>query len=306
MKYNQALSANGGSRHSNIVTFALTAVLSATLAFCVTANAETIKVVKESSYTATRLDDQGTSRIHAMYQGRRLLVQEVADKIQPMLKDGGAAFGKTPEEAKEEILNLTAGAIVADVTDDKWDETAYYVKMTAVVDFKEAAESVEKFRLNGERKRVLDDLRVREDAVAKKIDRLLAKNKKEIKPDYMAQMEILSSLEWFARGMGFLGKKNFDQAAFAFDFTTKRDPDNMNGWEMQGWALFELGYYAKAIGKFETVLKLNPKFAKAYEGIGFSWGELGDLNQQVDNLRIAAKLGDKRAQDFLNEKTLTW
>jgi tetratricopeptide (TPR) repeat protein len=151
--------------------------------------------------------------------------------------------------------------------------------------------------------RVLKDIRARQDAANKEIDSL---SKSEDSEHYIAAVVRLSATEWFARGIKLLDERNFDKAAFAFDYSARRDHDNPNTPEMLGWAYYELGSYKHAIDRFDDALKIDPNIVKAYEGRALSYGDMGNPKRQLEDMKIAAKLGSKSAQKFLKAKNIDW
>lgn len=55
----------------------------------------------------------------------------------------------------------------------------------------------------------------------------------------------------------------------------------------EGWALFESGDYEGAIEKFERAIVLDPTYAGAYSGLGWSYARLDTLSKSLDNFGMA-------------------
>jgi hypothetical protein len=53
-------------------------------------------------------------------------------------------------------------------------------------------------------------------------------------------------------------------------------------------------------------IKLNPKHTEAYFGCRFTYNELGNHQQAIRDMKIAARLGYKPVQDYLREQGIDW
>jgi regulator of sirC expression with transglutaminase-like and TPR domain len=53
-------------------------------------------------------------------------------------------------------------------------------------------------------------------------------------------------------------------------------------------------------------IKLTPENADAYYLRGLAYGSLGNRNQEIADMKIAARLGDKGAQDYLRKQGFDW
>jgi len=70
--------------------------------------------------------------------------------------------------------------------------------------------------------------------------------------------------------------------------------------------LFYAGKYREAIQEYTLVIKINPNSARAYFNRGVSHKKLGENQPALKDLKIAAKLGIKKAQDFLSSKGISY
>jgi regulator of sirC expression with transglutaminase-like and TPR domain len=62
----------------------------------------------------------------------------------------------------------------------------------------------------------------------------------------------------------------------------------------------------QAIHDYNKVIELNPIDALAYCTRGFAYSILGNEEQALNDLKIAARLGDKVAEYYLREKGISW
>ncbi len=64
--------------------------------------------------------------------------------------------------------------------------------------------------------------------------------------------------------------------------------------------------YQQAIKDFTKAIELKPDFALAYSSRGTTYGMLGNYKLAIEDFKVAARLGDAVAQDFLREKGISW
>lgn len=74
----------------------------------------------------------------------------------------------------------------------------------------------------------------------------------------------------------------------------------------RGASYEKLGDYQQAVRDFDIGVDMNPKDPLAYFGRGMAFWEMGEQSQAIDDLKNAARLDYKKAQDFLQQKGITW
>lgn len=77
-------------------------------------------------------------------------------------------------------------------------------------------------------------------------------------------------------------------------------------WLEEGHKLYSSGRYAEAIDAFDTAIGLNSNYPIAYHNRGIVYHKLGNHKQCVNDFKAAAKLGHKKAQQFLRSKGILW
>jgi len=70
--------------------------------------------------------------------------------------------------------------------------------------------------------------------------------------------------------------------------------------------LFYADKYREAIQVYTRAIKINPNSARAYFNRGVSYKKLGENQPALKDLKIAAKLGIEKAQDFLSSKGISY
>jgi tetratricopeptide (TPR) repeat protein len=81
---------------------------------------------------------------------------------------------------------------------------------------------------------------------------------------------------------------------------------NKEEWVRKGQDLFRSGRYQEAIKAFSRVIKEYPQYALAYYNRGVAYHKLGKDQQLLRDLKVAASLGNERAQTFLKSKGIAW
>ena len=57
---------------------------------------------------------------------------------------------------------------------------------------------------------------------------------------------------------------------------------------------------------YNKAIELFPSYADAYYSRGQAYGRLGNYKQAVADMKIAANLGKKEAQDVLRKRGIDW
>jgi tetratricopeptide (TPR) repeat protein len=100
----------------------------------------------------------------------------------------------------------------------------------------------------------------------------------------------ISGNEYEQLGDALLNKRNYYLAYVHYEKALKIEPGNNRIEYKKGLALLLGDKYDDAIDQFKSVIKKDPEFAKAYEGIGKAYFEKRDYPQAERYLRHAVKL----------------
>lgn len=84
------------------------------------------------------------------------------------------------------------------------------------------------------------------------------------------------------------------------------DPWSAANWFQKGVDLFKLGDYRGAINAYNNSINLDPNYLSAYYNRGLVHYKLGNSEQMLINLKIAAKLGHGKSQELLKSKGIHW
>jgi len=91
-----------------------------------------------------------------------------------------------------------------------------------------------------------------------------------------------------------------------YDRAIEINPKFAVAYDGRGTAYAILGNYRKAMEDYDRAIEIDPRFALAYRNRAASYGSLGNKKQEYADLKIAAQLGDKAAQDSLRAQGISW
>jgi tetratricopeptide (TPR) repeat protein len=250
---------------------------------------EVVTFEEEYTYQASEYDSKISSRVLAMEQIKRLLLERLGTYLESetQIKDS--------QLTRDQIVILTAGVVKTEILEEGWDGKTYRQKARITVDPQDVARSVESLHQDRQKAKELEESKAKADELLKETDRL----KKELEIARGGKEGPLSLAEW--RNRGYLLALSGDQmgAVEAYSKVLEMKPQDAPAFYSRGAAYFGLGSYWQAIKDFTRAIELNPQFAKAYSSRGAAWYKLGDRRQAFTDLRIAAGLGYKPAQEYL-------
>ena len=77
-------------------------------------------------------------------------------------------------------------------------------------------------------------------------------------------------------------------------------------WFKIGKSSLDAGVYTEAIAAFSNAIENNPQYADAYYYRGIAYGFRGNDDQAIIDMKVAARLDFKAAQDYLRKKRIEW
>ena len=105
------------------------------------------------------------------------------------------------------------------------------------------------------------------------------------------------------RGTAYGELGNYQQAIKDFTKAIELNPQYAMAYYNRGLTYGRnLGNYQQAIKDYTKAIQLNPQDAMAYYKRGLAYAKSGDAQKALENLKIAAKLGNRTAQDFLRSE----
>jgi len=115
-----------------------------------------------------------------------------------------------------------------------------------------------------------------------------------------------NDIAYFGRGNAYLKLGDYRQAIGAYDKAIEINPKYTDVYVNRGLAYANLGDYRQAIGDYDKAIEQNPKHEKAYNNRGYAYSRLGNDALAMEDLKTAARLGYKDAQNVLKGKGIEW
>ena len=131
-----------------------------------------------------------------------------------------------------------------------------------------------------------------------------------------------NSKAYVVRGRTYMIEENYQQSINDFSKAIELDPQNPEPHKFRGVMFSLIGNYEMAIKDYDTVIVMNPSEAEFYYFRGLAYlnkikilkdgkphfrpKDEEQAKQAFNDIIIAARLGDKKAQDYLRKNGGTW
>ena len=247
--------------------------------------AEVKTYIKEYTYNASEVDNKVSSRVTAMREVKRLLLEELGTYLESIIEV------KNFELTKDQITSLTAGIVKTEIIDEKWDGHTYWIKAKIVADTDDVIKSIDNLRKDHDESRELEDAKKRSDVLLEENKKLreelaLAKGnvKQEVQQRYDNSIKELSSIEWYESGLINYKKVDYEAAVRDFSKAIELNPEYATAYNNRGFAYMKLSKYNEAIIDFDKAIELNSKYATAYSNREIAYNSLNDKESIIDNI----------------------
>jgi len=129
-------------------------------------HAEKVTFVKEYTYQASELDSKASCRTISLEMVKRMLLEELGTYLisETEVKD----FKLT----KDQVTTYSAGIVLAEIVDEKWDGKTYWLKARVSADPKEAAKALKTIGEDRQKKKELEEVRKKAKDALEEIERL--------------------------------------------------------------------------------------------------------------------------------------
>jgi tetratricopeptide (TPR) repeat protein len=278
-------------------------------------------------------------RTIALEQVKRLLLEELGTYLisETVVKD----FKLT----KDQITTLTAGIVMTEMVEEKWDGVTYHLKARVKADPEEVTRSIDALRKDREKSSELEETRKKAEEALKEIEKL----KKELETARMSAVKepggtgesrlkpdspLASTKPESGASTTPSGRKNQgeaqSEAKISESVEAKRDhetpstieprtiPDQPSNQKLrerynltinrlaaieafeQAYALDLAERHHESLEQYTRAIKLNPKYALAYNNRGTEYQHVGDYKSAVADYDRAIELDDDDAMVFYN------
>ncbi|MBI4379473.1 MAG: tetratricopeptide repeat protein [Nitrospinae bacterium] len=296
---------------------------------------------KEYRYEAGKADNKDTSKVLALYRIKSLLLEEISNYLES--EKGIKNLHLTREEVTTGIAGIVTDEVLDETWDGKsyWLKVEITADMNEVTEFIQGLlNDTFKIRDLMDLKNKLTEKNNEIERLRAEIES--SKNPDAIKlKKYNKEVEMLSAFKWFEKGYAFIESMNMSGAVDALNNGIALNPEYALAYRIRGSAYGNLGENQQEIKDLNRAIELNPKdaiayysrglayqnlgnyqqslnnftmsivledhtFARAYYNRGLIYHSLGDFQRAIGNYKIAAKLGDKQAQDSLKLLGIDW
>lgn len=242
--------------------------------------AKPVEFVREYTYIAGEADSKLSSRIIALEQVKRLLLEELGTYLisNTIVSDSRLT--------KDEIVTYTAGAVVTVILEERWDGQTYFLKAKIKSDADDVARSIALIRQDQEKTAELEKLKKQANESLLEIERLkqqlaLAQQpsptqttskhtSQAIRRTYDKTIQELSAREFLEQGITYRNNRQYEQSIAAFTRAGQLAPDWAQPHIGVGVALLRLKQYQHAQEAFAQACAVEPDNAVALSFYGVS------------------------------------
>jgi tetratricopeptide (TPR) repeat protein len=263
--------------------------------------AETKTFIKEYTYQASEDDSRNSSRVTAMREVKRLLLEELGTYLESVTEI------KNFQLTKDQITALTAGIVKTEIVSERWDGHTYWIKTKIVADSDNVIKSIDNLRKDRDKSRELEEVKKKSDAILEENKRLreklkLAKgeDKQILKDKYDKIIKELSATEWLENGIRNYHNKDYKTALHDYNKAIELNPKYADAYFGRGVTYHSFSKHDEAISDYNKAIELNPKYADAYYNRGLIYGGLGKYDNSFSDLNKAIELNPKYANAYYN------
>ena len=254
------------------------------------------------------------ARVAAMTRAKREVLEKAGTYLESMtvVQEGRLA--------KDEILALAAGVLRAEIVSEKnfTQGPAFGIEVTArvVVDPEVLQDRVTKLLNDRVAWKRVKELEAREKALLEKMVKLEKENAnlkqaaggaapapENLKAEFRNAASGLKAIDYgIMAEMLWDGGKHSDpsKALALLTEAIKLDPKYATAYNNRGLAYSDLGQIPRAIQDFDQAIKLDPKDAEAYYNRGLAYLRLGQYARAIQDFDHAIRLDPKFAQAYNN------
>jgi len=268
--------------------------------------AETKIFIKEYTYQASEDDSRNSSRITAMREVKRLLLEELGTYLESITEV------KNFQLTKDQITSLTAGIVKTEIIDEKWNGEKYWIRTKIVADENDVIKSIDNLRKDRDKSRELEETKKRADAILEENKKLrdelaLAKGnaKQQVQKRYDKSIKELSAFEWLESGYKNHIQGDLKMAIADYTKAIELNPKFDLAYNNRGVTYHMLGKYNEALVEYNKAIELNPKYADAYNNRGMAYHVLGKYKEAFADYNKSTELNPQDASPY-NSRGITY
>ncbi len=252
--------------------------------------------IKEYTYQASDEDSKNSSRVIALREVKRLLLEELGTYLESQTEV------KNFQLTKDQITTLTAGIVQAEIMAEKWDGKEYWLKSKIMADPDKVAQSINELRKDRDKSRELESMRQKSDELFRENERLRKElaasrdtSREAQKAAYDKSVKALSAADWLEKGYA---AKDHKEAREAYSRAIELDPNNLRAWYARA-RISDTMYAAR--NDYSRLLEIPPKTTEDYLIRAWTYKELENRDfalQEFEKAIAAAPTAKEKANAF--------
>jgi tetratricopeptide (TPR) repeat protein len=221
------------------------------------ANADIKSFVREYTYQASEVDSKVTSRVVALVQVKRLLLEEFGIYLESHTEVINS------ELTLDQISTLTAGIVSVEVVKEKWDGINYSLTAKIYADPDEVGKAILALRNDKQNSKAVEKYRkmtedlLKENAQLKNELNKIGDNK-ELQKTYNENIKKISAQDWALTGNAYLIKHNYLDAINALTKSIEISPNDNQSYLWRASAYRDLNKFDEALADLNQSEKINP------------------------------------------------
>lgn len=235
--------------------------------------AKTRIFIKEYTYQAGDEDSKNSSRVIALREVKRLLLEELGTYLESETEV------KNFQLTKDQITTLTAGIVQTEIIAEKWDGRVYWLKSKIVADSDKVVQSIDAMRKDRDKTKELESMKQKSDELFREVERLrkaMASEKnggrESQKAAYDQSIRELSAAEWIEKGHAVSGPEDDFKGAFnAYSRAIELDPVNIRAYYFRARISAEKN---QAMSDYYKILSIEPKDSESHLIRAWTYKEL--------------------------------
>jgi tetratricopeptide (TPR) repeat protein len=241
--------------------------------------------IKEYTYQASEDDSRNSSRVIALREVKRLLLEELGTYLESETEV------KNYQLTRDQITTLTAGIVQTEIIEEKWDGRSYWLKSKITADAEKVVQSIDKLRKDRDKTNELEAMRRKSDELLREVERLRKQmssgndvNRDQQKAAYDTSIKQLSAAEWIEKGHAVSGPHDQFKGAFdAYSRAIELDPNNIEAYYFRA----RISEKNQAMSDYYKILSIVPKNSEAHLIRAWTYKELNERDSALNEFAKA-------------------
>ncbi|MBU4455834.1 hypothetical protein KJ586_04980, partial [Patescibacteria group bacterium] len=217
-------------------------------------SAETKVFIEEYTYQASENDSKVSCRATALKQVKRKLLEKLGTYLESHTEVSNFQL------TKDQITSLTAGIVLAEILEEKWDGENFWLKAKIAADPNGVVKTIDDFRKDLQKTRDLERVRAEADGYLQKNEQLrkeLLSTKGNIEKlkKYNENIDKLRATDWYEKGSA-IGVTNKEGAVEAFSKAIELNPKMAEAFAFRGMTYGLLMKHREALDDFNKAIEL--------------------------------------------------